>query len=438
MAARRIVLTTFGSFGDLHPYVAIARSLCARGHEAVLATTENYRAKVEALGIPFRAVRPDLADVVADPAFMRRVMHPRKGTEVVVRELTMPYVRETYEDLAAACGGADAVVGHPLTYTARLVAEKTGIRWASSALAPISMFSATDPSVMPTAPAFARFAFLGPWFHRAVFRLARRTVRSWCEPWHRLRAELGLPRTDDDPLFEGQHSPSLVLALFSSQLARPQPDWPQNTVVTGFPFFDEDGAADVAPDLARFLDGGPPPVVFTLGSSAVKDAGDFYDVGAEAARRLGRRAVLVVGRDAQAQGRSKEHHLRSGQVMKFGTSPSVAVCDYALYSRLFPRAAAIVHQGGVGTTGQALRSGRPMLVMPFAHDQFDNAARVTRRGVARTIARSAFAPARVARELDAILGDAACAARAAEVGRIVAAEDGAASAADAIERLLSS
>jgi len=418
------VLTTFGSLGDLHPYIAITRTLRARGHDAVIATTPNYREKVEALGIGFRAVRPDISDAVRDPATMRRLMDLRRGTEVVVRELVMPHLRDTYDDLASACDGADVVVGHPLTFTARLVAERTGIRWASSMLAPIGFFSATDPSVMPTAPWLASLRFLGPGFRRAVYSLARRTVRPWCEPWHRLRADLGLPPTKDDPLFEGQHSPSLVLALFSSRFARPQPDWRPRTVVTGFAFFDEDGATELSPELARFLDDGPPPIVFTLGSSAIHTPGRFYEDAAEAARRLGRRAVLLVGKETDN--------------LPASLPDGVAAFEYAPYSKLFPRAAAIVHQGGIGTTGQAMRSGRPMVVVPFAHDQPDNAARVTRLGIARTIPRTKFDAARAARELASLLGDAAVAARAADVGRAVAAEDGAAAAADAIERLCSS
>src|SRR6185295_13613478 len=122
----RFVLTTLGSYGDLHPYVAVALELRSRGHDVVLATSANYRAKVEALGVAFHAVRPDLSDVVNDPALMRRVMDLRHGTEVVVREMTMPHLRATYDDLAAACDGADVVLGHPLTFCARLVAEKTG------------------------------------------------------------------------------------------------------------------------------------------------------------------------------------------------------------------------------------------------------------------------------------------------------------------------
>src|SRR6516225_7720892 len=237
---RRIVLTTFGSLGDLHPYVSVALGLQARGHEAVIATSGYYRRKIEALGLGFRAVRPDHPDPEADPELMRRIMDRRTGSEFVIRELMMSVLRESYEDTLAAAEGADLLVSHMLTFTTRLVAEKRGIPWASTFLQPLGLFSAYDPPVLPQAPFLAKLRFLGPTFHRLLFWCARWSVRSWCEPWHRLRAEVGLPPTPASPLFEGQHSPSLVLALFSESLADKQPDWPRQTVITGFPFYDRD------------------------------------------------------------------------------------------------------------------------------------------------------------------------------------------------------
>jgi UDP:flavonoid glycosyltransferase YjiC (YdhE family) len=416
----RVVLTTFGSLGDLHPYLAIGLELRSRGHDVVIATSNYYREKIEALGLGFHAVRPDSDVALRDPDTMRRVMDEKTGGEVVIAELVMPYLRETYADLTAACAGADVLVGHMLTYTARLVSEKTGIPWISSMLQPVGLFSACDPPVLPDAGYLRHFRWLGPGFHRAVFRIGRRMVRPWGEPWHRFRAEIGLPPTKDDPVFEGQHSPGLVLILFSPELAPPQPDWPRSAVICGFPFFDTDGAPGIAPALARFLDAGTPPIVFTLGSSAVHDPGTFYVTGAEVARRLGRRAVLLIGRDA-----APPASLPDG----------VASFDYAPFSELFPRAAAIVHQGGVGTTAQAMRSGRPMLVMPYSHDQPDNAARVCRLGIARTLTRARFTPDRATREIRKLLDDPDYAARAAEVGARVRKENGARAAAEAIERL---
>src|SRR5437868_3864440 len=89
IARRRIVLTATGSLGDLHPYIAIALGLVARGHEAIVATSACYRDKIDALGLGFRVIRPD-ADFVTDPARMRRYMDLRRGTIRIVRELILP------------------------------------------------------------------------------------------------------------------------------------------------------------------------------------------------------------------------------------------------------------------------------------------------------------------------------------------------------------
>src|SRR5213078_1500830 len=89
----RIVLTTFGSLGDLHPYLAIALGLRASGHEVVVATSGHYRDKVESLGLGFHAVRPDMPDLAADPGLMRRIMDLRRGPETVIREFVMPALR---------------------------------------------------------------------------------------------------------------------------------------------------------------------------------------------------------------------------------------------------------------------------------------------------------------------------------------------------------
>jgi hypothetical protein len=162
-------------------------------------------------------------------------MDRRKGSEVVIRELIMSVLRESYEDTLAAAQGADLLVSHMLTFTTRLVAEQHGVPWASTMLQPLGLFSVYDPPVLPQTPFLAKLRFLGPAFHRALFWCGKRMVRSWVEPLHRLRAEIGLSPTSEDPLFEGQHSPLLVLALFSKWLADKQPDWPPRPSSPAFP-----------------------------------------------------------------------------------------------------------------------------------------------------------------------------------------------------------
>jgi rhamnosyltransferase subunit B len=364
----RIVLTTFGSLGDLFPYLALARELQARGHEAIIATSRYYQERVESRGLKFRAVRPDGPEPDAACEALRRIMDPHRGSEYVIRGLMIPALRESYADILSAAQGADLLISHVLTFSTRLVAETLGIPWVATYLQPLGFFSAYDPPVLPQVPFLTRLRFLGPAFHRVLFGLAKRTCRSWTAPWSALRAEIGLPPISEHPLFDGQYSPFLNLALFSPLFAAPQPDWPGGTVVTGFPFDDPAGATTIAPELERFLESGAPPIVFTLGSSGMFDAQPFYEQSSAAARQLGRRAVLIVGEDR----RNWPATLPDG----------VVTAEFAPFAELFPRAAAIVHAGGIGTTGLAMRSGCPMLIMPIAHDQFDNAAHAARLGVA--------------------------------------------------------
>jgi len=417
---QRIILATFGSLGDIHPFMALALGLQARGHQVTIATSEYYRAKIIAAGIGFHAMRPDLPP--DDQEIISLLMDARKGTERIIRQIMMPHLRDSYDDLMTAVQGADLLVTHEVIYAGPLVAQKTGIRWVSCVLSPIAFFSAYDPPVLPPYPALAKLRALGPVINGAILRLGKLTTRNWLKPVRQLRSELGLPLAEN-PLFEGKHSPELVLALFSPLLAQPQLDWPPQTVATGFALYDR--AQDnqgLAPQLQQFLTAGPPPIVFTLGSAAVMDPGNFYIESAAAAHQLGCRAVLLVGKEPR----------------QFRQLPQgVSAFDYAPYTQLFPRAAAVVHQGGIGTTAQVLRAGRPMLVMPYSHDQPDNAARIVRLGVGRAISRNHYRRDRVAAELRQLLQP-KYATSATEVAHRIAAEDGVQSACEAIEKRLGS
>jgi rhamnosyltransferase subunit B len=425
MPGKRLVISTFGSFGDIHPYVAIALELKARGHTPVIATSEIYREKMDAIGIEFQPVRPDMPsydepDKVAE--LIEGAMDPRVGGERVL-DMILPHLRDAYEDLDVAVEDADLLLTHPLPFVGPMVAQLGKIPWVSSVLAPASFLSVYDPIVPPQWPRLYYLMRLSPWVGRGVMALATKKLDKLMQPVFALRAELGLPR-GEQPVFGGQHSPTKVLALFSKLMAKPQPDWPRNTVVTGFPFYDRRdyfGETEASPDLLKFLDDGPPPIVFTLGSSAVWVARDFYRDSIAAAQALGRRALLLVGPP-----RNMPATLRDG----------IAAFEYAPYSEVLPRACAIVHQGGVGTTGQGMRSGKPVLILPHAHDQFDNAARVVRLGCGRFLPRPRYNAESAIRELRALLDNPTYAESAAKVGETVRAEQGARVAADEIEEVL--
>lgn len=422
----RIVLTNIGTYGDIHPLIALALELKRRGHSPVLAAPNLYRVKVESLGLEFHAVRPDL-----DPTnnvLAEMIYDIRKGTERGLREFLFPVLRHSYEDLLSAvrkAPGADLLLAGELAYAGPIVAEVTGIPWASYVLAPLSFFSAFDPPVLPPYPKLATAEAVLPGMGRVVARFARWTTRKWPEPVYQLRAELNLNR-GKNPIFDAKHSPGLVLAMFSPLLGEPQPDWPSSTLQTGFVFYDGDtGNHDLSPHLEEFLEAGDPPVVFTLGSAAVLAAGDFYQQSALAARELGLRAVLLVGSDPR-------------NIPDCGDSKdlkNLCVAKYAPYSKLFPRASLIVHQGGVGTTAQALRAGKPMVIMPYSHDQPDNARRLKRLGVSLTIRRKDYTAEKAAQVIRRISENPAYQERASELSRQISGEESLRMACDALEQL---
>ncbi len=255
-----------------------------------------------------------------------------------------------------------------------------------------------------------------------MYAAIHRVVAKWLESYREFRREIGLSE-NHDPVFKDKYSKLLHLAMFSKVLGVPQPDWHSPTLQTGFCFYD--GQQDLGvmpPELEEFLDAGEPPIVFTLGSAAVMDARDFFDESARAAKMLNRRAVLLYGIFNE---------------MPKGIDEKIAAFDYAPYSRIFPRAACVVHQGGVGTTAEVLRAGVPALIMPYSHDQPDNAARCVRLGTARTISRERYNAANASKELRELLADERYRRAADDAAQVVRAEYGTKIACDAIEKVAS-
>jgi rhamnosyltransferase subunit B len=414
-----VVLSTFGSLGDLHPKIALGLELKKRGHRVRFASMDYYREKLESLGFDFYAMAPHMDP--SDVAEIPEMVDAKTGTEKILKGIIMPSIPEMFNDLIVAVEGADLFVTGEIVYAAKSVVEKTGIRWISTTLAPISLFSAYDPPVPPPAPWMESLRDLPAIFHQGVHALMRWITRDWLEPYRRFRQDLGLD-PDHDPIFDGKYSDLLHLVMFSRVLAKPQPDWPKTSLQTGFCFYDGQNDTGIMPDgLAEFLDSGEPPIVFTLGSAAVMAAGDFFDESAKAAKILGRRALLLYGRDNQPPK---------------GLDENIVGFEYAPFSFVFPKAACVVHQAGVGTTGQVLRAGVPQLIMPFGHDQPDNAARCRRLGVGEIISRETYNAERAANMLKSLLSKRSYAEKAAEAGKIVREEHGTRMACDAIEAAL--
>jgi UDP:flavonoid glycosyltransferase YjiC (YdhE family) len=440
---RRIVIASFGSLGDLHPFLALAVELRDRGHSVTIATAPHYADRIAGLGFTF--VPFGLKVSPEDPALIQRLFQTARGPEYLFRTLFLPHLAEMYTELDRICEGADLLVAGEIVFAAPMLAEKTGLRWASVLLSPISFLSSNDPSVLPPLMRFGTLRMLPRFAQSALMGMAKMAFRRWSAPVHAQRKALGLPYKAN-ALFGGKLEADRVLAMFSSRFATAQPDWPAGTLQTGFAYFDQTaahpGAGVSAPEqtplthdaaaprtsasegtakrLQEFLSEGEMPVIFTLGSAAVHAAGDFFHVSAGAVNRLNLRAVMITGRA----------DLRALENRRILTVP------YADYRTLFPYASAVVHQGGIGTTAEALRAGVPSLIVPFNFDQPDNAARAQRLGVAIALPRRKYNRRHAYYALHRLLRDEALRGRADALGAAIRAEDGTREAVNALEDLL--
>ena len=422
-----VVLATLGSLGDLHPFIALGRALRARGANVVMACASEYRDKVEGADLVFRAVRPSFADLERrlgmEPAELTSAMLARN--DFLLRDVLMPHLRQSYDDMADILAGADLLVASSLAFGARLAAERQGLPWVGVALQPMMFLSAFDAPVIPHAEWLsALLRRLGHIPTGWVLALAKLVVARQLRPVHALRNAIGLAPTGVNPLFGGQFSANGAIGLYSPLLGEARRDFPPAALIAGFAVFDgvcfagggESGPGMLEAGLEKFLNAGVAPLIFTLGSLIVNSPGKFFRESAAAAKLMRRRAVLLVGEGAC----ERYAELRSSDIYIGG---------YAPHSLLFPRAAAIVHQGGIGTLAQALHSGRPQLIVPHYGDQADNAARAIRLGVALSLAPHRYRAARVARRLLRLTGSADHVSRAGAVRRRLADEDGAATAA---------
>ena len=210
---KRILFATFGSLGDVHPYIALAHQLQQRGHVATIATSDYHRQAIENAGVPFTLMSPAMPNAGEVEAMVQKLFHPIKGPEYLVRQLVMPHVREAYAQIDAVAGGMDLLVSHPLSFAVRLVAEKRGMPWRSTVLAPLSLMSALDPPIFPGPPLLTWARKLGVTPYRALFGLLKHVAGRWERELHDFRAELGLPPMGCYAQFEGQYAPGGNLAL---------------------------------------------------------------------------------------------------------------------------------------------------------------------------------------------------------------------------------
>ncbi len=418
----RIVLTTYGSSGDLNPIVALGVGLQARGHAVLIAVEEAHRPSVAAAGL---AVHPLPGDNEAVLWPYRRVLFgdisPIAFTRILLEHSILPTLHETVEALRVACEGADLLVATMQQAAAGIVADVTGLPWMSLALSPLAIPSASvAPYPLPAAvPPSVQFVV-----NRAIWAAARRTGRRLGdEALNQVRAQYGLPPRRDT-LLRGNRSPLLAAVAVSPAFFHPPADWPPQVRTTGFLFWDAPTAWIEPAALADFLAAPRPVVAVSSGSMSplVGDVfADFYRTSVAAIRRAGARA-LVIGASPAA--------------LPASLPVDALAVPFAPFSTIYPRCAAVIHHGGIGTTAQGLRAGTPALVAPWGVDQHFDAAQVTRLGAGRWLPRRRYTVARAAGILAELLHQPVYRERAGVIAGRIAREDGVTTLSLAIEDIL--
>ena len=411
------LLLPVGSHGDVHPFVGIGAVLLARGHRVTVLTAEPFRDEAVRNGLGF--VPTISTDEYHAVMHHPDLWHPRKGLRVILDgRLLRKYlpavvelIREHYRP------GETVAVAGSLAFAARIAHDALGIPLATAHLQPMSCCSVADPPVSPSGADWT-------WLPRPLVRLAYRAAEWWVtDPLaapaiNECRAGLGLPPVGR-VLTRWLPSPQRVLGLFPDWFG-PIPDGGPAFRHAGFPLFDDAHARPTPPPLAEFLTAGPPPVVFSFGS-AMRNGRPYFEAAVEACRRLGVRGVLLG---------------KGGDQIPPDLPANILQADYAPFSEVFPRAAAVVHHGGIGTSAQGMRAGVPQLVMPMAYDQADNAARMRRLGAADTLFPRRFTGERLAERLGRLLDDERMRRAAKGVSERFRGADGVATAGRLVEELL--
>jgi sterol 3beta-glucosyltransferase len=406
----RIAIVTNATTGDVLPYLALGRRLLAAGHEVWLCSADKYAAEAKARGVPFvpcwrwndERQRELMEALLAEPNRARHldIMYGRTRKDIVA---ALPAVVD-------ATSRAQLIVSHSLAIGGYASARRHGTPLVTGHL---------FDGIIPSAATSPFGVNLGP-LNRALWAVVRRTVSQKTDPvFNEALAAVGLP-PERDIFFSASHSRLLNLVATSPAVCRLSPLSDRPYQLTGSWFDDDETEPD--PALAAFVEAGPPPVVIGFGSMRGIDAREWTRRVVEGVGP--RRAVLQMGWANLGDMELPPNIFRAGEVS---------------HRWLFPRASAVIHHGGAGTTAAVMRAGVPSAVVWFLGDQPTWGKRIARLGIGPAAVRfSGFSASWLDRTLQQLTSDQQMRARAAELGARIRAEDGVGKAVAAIERLAAS
>jgi UDP:flavonoid glycosyltransferase YjiC (YdhE family) len=410
----RVLLATIGSGGDVDPMVGLGRVLKGRGHAVTLLANGYFEKLARGAGLDFAALgtAEEYLQIQADPA----AWDSERGYGFLLRKLYLPQLRPLYHLIAERYEPGRTVVAGPLlAMGARVANEKIGVPLASILFQPSMLSAVHESSGSGPPPGWATVMYRKLWIWARDFLFVDRLLGPDLAEFRR---ELGLPSVRHH-FWDWTASPQLMIGLFPDWFAPSVSDWPAQLRLTGFPLYDEAGVESLPEAARQFLDAGEPPIIFTFGTG-MQQAREIFAESVAACRQLGRRGLLLT---------------RYAEQIPADLPSTVQHFAYIPFSQVLPRAAALVHHGGVGTLSQALRAGVPQLVVPFAYDQPDNATRLERLGVAGQVAHTEYRATVVAGALQRLLGSSEVAAHCQDYAGRVRKAAGLEEAARAVEEL---
>jgi rhamnosyltransferase subunit B len=417
----RIVISTVGSAGDLNPFLALGLGLRERGHDVLYAVEERMSPAIREAGFPIHPLAGDGQESFEQYSdqFIGKLT-PIASLRIVVEQYLLPALRPNIEELRAACASADLLVSAAVQLAASFVVDLTGIPWASVALTPVvvpSAYVAPLPGIYLPGPlqrAVNRFFWTGGLI--TVRRIADKPV-------NRIRQEYGLPPLRD-VMYTGNLSRAYTAVAISPTFIPRPPDWPPYIHETGFLYWDTPASWQEPEALTEFLAGPEPVIAISSGSMGpeVKHAFTrFFNTSIEAVRSVGARALII----GAAPG-----------VLSDPLPEGVLATPYAPFSQVYPRCAAVIHHGGVGTTAQSLRAGVPTLIVPWGVDQYYHGEAVKLLGAGRWMQRRFYSVGRATEALRDLLTDTRYRERAQAVAATIDCEDGLATLCDGLEGVL--
>jgi len=280
---------------------------------------------------------------------------------------------KSIDDLLQITEGADLIVSSVLTYFVPIVSHISGVPWVNSIIAPISMWSGYDPPILAPIPFLGKMRLLPHYIHHFILKQLFKISEPWANPLKKLRQEYGMD-AGQNPFWEGLFQGQKTLCLWSKHFYDKKPDWPSNATTTGFVFYDPIQNAPLKEEVNRFISKNKSIIIFTLGSTTILDPIEFLNIFYDVAKELKAGCIITTGKKFLSE------------FKKFNTD-TILFLNYVPYTKVFPFANLIIHQGGIGTTANCLKAGVPQIVLPFCLDQFDNGYRVKRLGAGEVLER---------------------------------------------------